>query len=128
MDPQNLSSFPIIVFTSSLALVANAANHITSLLLLTHRPRLLKSAGNRGSSTSPIWHAQSIAGIACSNSSSDWDPVLITGLLLAAKSMSHESQQAAVLETIDRITSDTGIRFDEEIQVLKASWKIARSN
>lgn len=129
IDEQNSSSFPFLVYTTPLALVANAVYHITSLLLLTHRPRIMKPLAGPRSLTSHIWHAQSIAGIAASNDSAEqWDPILVTGLLLAAKDMTHVSQQAAVLERLGRITALTGIKLDQEIEALKSTWDIAGYN
>lgn len=78
---------------------------------------------------SPIWHAQSIAGIATSNDSPEqWDPILVMGLILVAKDMTHKSQQSAVLERLRRITAATGMKLDQEIEVLKSGWSIAGHN
>lgn len=129
IDIASQASFPIIVFTTSLALLANAAHHITSLLLLSHRPRLVKSVAGSRSASSSIWHAQSIAGIAESNDSPDnWDPLLIAGLFLAARSMSHESQQAAVLETLHRLEKSTGMNLSGELHAITSDWHIARDS
>lgn len=121
------SAFPILLYTTSLALVANAVYHITSLLLLTHKPRLLKLLGDPGCFASHTWHAQSIAGIATSNGYLEqWDPILIAGLLLAAKEMTHESQQSVLLEQVRKITATTGIKLDSEIEALKSGWNVSR--
>ncbi|KAJ5118087.1 Protein of unknown function DUF3468 [Penicillium atrosanguineum] len=127
IDPDHSSSFPILIFTTPMALVANAVYHITSLLLLTHKPRLLKSLPGPRCFTSHIWHAQSIAGIAASNDSPEqWDPILIASLLLIARDMSHESQQAVLLERLRRITATTGINLKQETEALQSVWRIAR--
>ncbi len=129
IDPHDASSFPIIVYTTPLALVANVVYHVTSLLLLLHRPRLLKPLAGPRCLTSCIWHAQSIAGIAVSNDSPEqYDPILISGLFLAAKDMTHISQQTTVLECLGRITACTGIRLDREVEDLKSIWNIAAFN
>ncbi|CAI7661965.1 unnamed protein product [Penicillium palitans] len=127
IDPDHDSSFPILIYTTPMALVANAAYHMISLLLLTHKPRLLKSLPGPRSVTSHIWHAQSIAGIAASNDSPEqWDPILVASLLTIAKEMTHESQQAVLLERFSRITATTGIKLDRETDALQASWNLAR--
>jgi hypothetical protein len=129
IDAQRTSSFPIIIYTTPLALVANEVYHIASLLLLTHKPRLLRSvAGPRGFS-SPMWHSQSIAGIATANESPEqWDPILVAGLLLIAKDMTHEAQQSAVLERLAMVSATTGMNLDQEIAMLRSDWIIAGYN
>jgi hypothetical protein len=129
IDTQDASSFPILIYTTRLALVSNAVYHIASLLLLTQRPRLLKTVAGPRCFMSHIWHAQSIAGIATSNDFPEqWDPILVTGLILIAKDMTHGSQQSAILERLRRITATTGIKLDQEIDVLKSGWSIAGHN
>ncbi|KAG0652305.1 hypothetical protein D0Z07_1205 [Hyphodiscus hymeniophilus] len=129
IDAQNVSSFPILIFTTPLALAANAFYHMASFLLLKHRPRLLKVVPGPRSFTSHIWHAQSIVGISLSNDAPEqWDPILVAGLILVAKELTHESQQSAVLERITRITSVTGLKLDLEIETLKSGWSIAGHN
>lgn len=127
IDPDHDSSFPILIYTTPMALVANAVYHMISLLLLTHKPRLLKSLPGPRSVTSHIWHAQSIAGIAASNDSPEqWDPILVASLLTIAKDMTHKSQQAVLLERFSRITATTGIKLDRETNTLQTAWKLAR--
>ncbi|KAJ5781102.1 hypothetical protein N7457_006262 [Penicillium paradoxum] len=127
IDPDHDSSFPILIYTTPMALVANAVYHIISLLLLTHKPRLLKSLPGPRSVTSHIWHAQSIAGIAASNDSPEqWDPILVASLLTIAKEMTHASQQTVLLERFARITATTGIKLDREIEALQSAWNLAR--
>ncbi|KAJ5547257.1 hypothetical protein N7494_004842 [Penicillium frequentans] len=127
IDPDHNSSFPIMIFTTPMALVANAVYHITSLLLLTHKPRLLKSLPGPRCFTSHIWHAQAIAGIAASNDSPEqWDPVLVASLLFIARDMTHESQQVVILERLRRITATTGINLEHETDSLKSRWRVAR--
>lgn len=127
IEPDHTSSFPILIYTTPMALVANAVYHITSLLLLTHKPRLLKSLPGPRCFTSHIWHAQSIAGIAASNDSPEqWDPILIASLLCIAKEMTHESQQRVLLARLARIAETTGINLERETEMLQFAWSIAR--
>lgn len=127
IDSRHTSFFPILIYTTPMALVANAVHHLTALLLLTHKPRLLKSLPGPRCFTSHIWHAQSIAGIAASNDSPEqWDPILVAGLLLIARDMTHESQQRVLLECLTTITATTGIHLERETETLKSIWSIAR--
>jgi hypothetical protein len=126
---QNVSSFPILIYTTPLALAANSFYHMASFLLLRQRPRLLDVIPGPRPFTSLIWHVQSIVGIALSNDAPEqWDPILVAGLILVAKELTHESQQSAVLEGIARITSVTGLKLDHEIEALKSGWSIAGQN
>jgi hypothetical protein len=127
LDTANQASFPVIVFTASLAFLANAVYHITSLLLLTHKPRLVKSVAGSRTTRSRIWHAQRIAGIAESNDAPDQcDALLVAGLFLAARNMSHEAQQTIILGILYRIKKSTGMKLDDELHVLKSDWQISR--
>lgn len=127
IDPNRDSALPILIYTTPMALVANVVYHITSLLLLGYKPRLLKSLPGPRCFTSHIWHAQSIAGIAASNESCEqWDPVLIASLLLVARDMTHQSQQSVLMGIFRQITATTGINLDRETETLQSGWKIAR--
>lgn len=129
IDTQNDSSFPILVYTNPLAITSNVVYHITSFLLLTHRPRLLTAVAGPRYFTSQVWHAQSIAGIAISNDFPEqWDPILIASLLLVAKDMTHASQQSAVLMRLEQISVMTGMKLYREIAALKTAWSIAGCN
>jgi hypothetical protein len=127
IDPQNASSFPILVYTTPLSLVANAVYHVASFLLLTRKPRFVKTLTGPKCLSSSIWHAQSIAGIATSNDTVEqWDPILVAALLLIAKDMTHHLQQSAVLNRLQRITELTGINLDYEIESLQSQWRMSR--
>lgn len=137
IDQQNQSSFPMYIYTSPMALLANATYHIACLSLLRHKPRppSLPAQHNGSSSiylhndhtTSPIWHAQQVAGIATSNDFMEqWDPILVAGLLVISRSTAHNAQQLALLECMQRMARATGIRLDDEIESLQRHWKISR--
>lgn len=129
IDTANSSSFPIRIYTTAHALMSNVVYHITSLLLLTHKPRLLRILGDPRCFASHIWHAQAIAGIATSNDLLEqWDPILIAGILLTAKEMTHESQQAVLLKRLNLVTAITGIKLDHEIDLIKSDWNVSRQN
>ncbi|KAL4896077.1 hypothetical protein BDV59DRAFT_191336 [Aspergillus ambiguus] len=126
IDPDHISSFPILIYTTPMALVANAVYHATSFLLLTHKPRLLKSLPGPRCFTSHIWHAQCIAGIAASNDSPEqWDPIFIASLLLIARGLTHRSQQAVLLDRLRSITTTTGISLKHETEALESAWRMS---
>ncbi|KAL7816865.1 hypothetical protein V8C44DRAFT_265799 [Trichoderma aethiopicum] len=123
IDADNDSSFPIPVYTSSIALQCNIVYHISSRLLLQRKPRLLRLSSRQRHLSSLSWHAQQIAGIATRNEFGEqWDPVLIAGLLWVARDMTHPSQQESLLSCFRQISSSTGIKLDEEVQALRARW------
>ncbi|OGM49594.1 hypothetical protein ABOM_001638 [Aspergillus bombycis] len=123
----NCSSCPILIYTSPLALLANIIYHISSFLLLIHRPRLLKTIAGPRRFASRIWHAQAITGIATSNAFKEqWDPILIASLLTIAPEMTHTSQQSILLDLLGSIATTTGIKLDSEIDDLRSCWNISQ--
>jgi hypothetical protein len=127
IDAENCSSFPILIYTTPLALLANTVYHITSFLLLTHKPRLLKALPGSRCFASRIWHAQVIAGIATSNEFREqWDMILIASLLTIAPEMTHTSQQSILLKQLDKITTVTGIKLSSEIDALRSGWDVSQ--
>ncbi|KAK1250731.1 hypothetical protein MKX07_005286 [Trichoderma sp. CBMAI-0711] len=127
IDADNDSSFPIPVYTSSIALQCNIVYHISSRLLLQRKPRLLRLSSRQRHLSSLSWHAQQIAGTATRNDFAEqWDPILIAGLLWVARDMTHPSQQESLISCFRQISSATGIKLDEEIQTLRAKWNISQ--
>ncbi|KAK5993300.1 hypothetical protein PT974_06729 [Cladobotryum mycophilum] len=129
IDTENDSSFPITIFTSCIALLCNVVYHITSRLLLSKKPRLLKPPPTQQRHiASKSWHAQQIVGNAMRNDFPEqWDPILITSLLSIGEDMTDPSQQDVLLECFRRITASTGIEMGEEIQTLRDLWRIYRT-
>ncbi|KAI0378573.1 hypothetical protein F5Y04DRAFT_147383 [Hypomontagnella monticulosa] len=126
IDTETFSSFPIQIYTTTIALLSNAVYHITSLLLLLRKPRLSTLPTQDRHLTSPIWHAQQIAGIATRNDFADqWDPVLIAGLLLISRDMTNKSQQDTLLGCLRNISNTTGILLGKEIEALQSHWAIS---
>lgn len=126
IDADNESSFPIPVYTSSIALQCNIVYHISSRLLLSRKPRLLRLSSRQRHLSSLSWHAQQIAGTATRNEFAEqWDPILVAGLLWIARDMTHPSQQESLLACFNQISSSTGINLDEDIRNLKDRWNVS---
>ncbi|KAF7560851.1 hypothetical protein G7046_g3288 [Stylonectria norvegica] len=123
IDTDSSSSFPIKVFTTRGAMQANLVYHLTCLLLLSRKPRLMKLLHSQRHLMSQNWHAQQIAGIATRNCFEDqWDPITIAGLFYVARDLTHRSQQEASLACLLRVSAKTGLGFDQDIKTLRSHW------
>lgn len=118
--------FPTAIFSTGCAILANQLHHTTALLLLQCKPRTLRLPNGK---TSPVWHAQKICGIAASNDlSRTWDFTLLASLLMAARVMTHSSQHAVIIDTIEQVRRLTGWRVDSEIDRLRVFWNLGGQN
>lgn len=123
IDPSSAALFPIEIFSSPLSLVENVIYHISSILLLASKPRLVDSQVTFKLASSKAWHMHSIAGICERNDFAEqWDPVLISGVLLIAPEMTHAAQQQVLLQCLRRARSATGLDLTGEINSLKDAW------
>jgi hypothetical protein len=112
-------SFPIVLFSNACAIVANLAHHLTALLLLHFKPRAIRPIAETGSSISPVWHAQRLIGmVAAFNQPDIFDPLVIAGLIYAARKLSHPSQITIVVDILKKATQVTGMELQEEIEKL----------
>jgi len=120
--------FPIILFSNVCALLANFIHHLAALILLNCKPRAIKALAETGSSTSPVWHAQRLIGMIAAFDESDiLDPIVIAGVIYAAKRLSHPSQIAVVVEILNKAMQITGMQLQEEVEKLKAAYTISAS-
>lgn len=105
---ENEQFFPLILFSSGAATLANQMFHTAMLLLLQNQPRTLLNEHGRSVTMSPLWHAQRICGISLNNDSrNSWDFGMIGSLFVAARRMTYQPQQRAILAGIDRISRIT---------------------
>lgn len=126
IDPLNTASFPIHLYSSAIAVQAAIFYHITALLLVQHKPRLLNIPGRRQHFTSPNWHARAIAGIVTSNEFSEqWDPIVIASLLYIARDITYSAQQNYILDSFETISAVTGISLEDETKQLRSLWATA---
>lgn len=116
--------FPLVLFTNGVAVLANQLYHASMLLLLQNRPRTLQNEQGRSVFMSPLWHAQRICGISLNNDSrANWDFSLIASFYLAAKRMTYEPQQQAILRGINRISDITGWNLNTMSIQLIQEWQ-----
>ncbi|RAL10824.1 Zn(II)2Cys6 transcription factor domain-containing protein [Aspergillus homomorphus CBS 101889] len=116
------SGFPLVVFANGVGAYCNQLYHTAVLLLLQCKPRtaLLNSQARF---LSPLWHSQRICGIALNNDGRDcWDPCLVASFLVSARTMTHESQQKAILQGFERIHSITGWHIGRYLSHLQQDW------
>ncbi|KAK2031047.1 hypothetical protein LX32DRAFT_662080 [Colletotrichum zoysiae] len=125
--------FPVVLFTSGAAVLANQLYHTAMFMLLHNKPRTLQTAAaaaaaaaakkSSAASLSPLWHAQRVCGIALNNDRRDsWDPCLVASLYLAARRMTYEPQQRAVLECFERVGALTGWNVDGFTAKARENW------
>ena len=113
------SPFPTILFSNTCAILANVALHLTALILLQHKPRLVSAAAEPSSFISPIWHIVRLIGIAqVAVEDGFWDPLIAVGVLEAAKRLTDESQIEAATDILQNIVSASGLQLENEIQIL----------
>ncbi|KAH7156874.1 hypothetical protein EDB81DRAFT_403247 [Dactylonectria macrodidyma] len=116
--------FPLILFTNGAAVLANQLYHTSMLLLLQSRPRTLPKEHGRSVLISPLWHAQRICAISLNNDNqASWDLSLLASLFFAAKRMTYEPQQHAILRGLDRIGSLTGWNVNALSAQLVQEWQ-----
>lgn len=114
--------FSVIYFTNGMATFANQLYHTAMMLILAHKPRTAQLEQRRTPYLSQLWHAQRICSIAISNNRCEcWDPCLVASFYLAARRMTHESQQRAVLHGFENIGT-LGWLVNSFINQLKQDW------
>lgn len=118
--------FPLVLFTSGAALMANQLYHTAMLLLLQNKPRTFKSGRSRVSSTmSALWHARMVCGIAMGNDAREcWDPSLAASFVLAARGMTHWDQQRRLLSKLDDVSRLTGWKVGGYQKLMAQEWGV----
>lgn len=118
--------FPIVVFTSGAALLANQLYHTGMLLLLQKKPRFADKPSSNSPSMSMLWHAHRICGIAIQNDRPGWwDPCLVASLILAGRTATHASQQNIIVSTLESVERLTGWVVGPYVEQLRNEWQLA---
>jgi hypothetical protein len=121
------SPFPTLYFTSGAATFANLLYHTAMMLILAHKPRTLQLDQRRSSSWSRLWHAQRICGISVNNNRCEcWDPCLLASFYVAARHMTHETQQREILMGFKRVGA-LGWHVDGFVERLHREWRTSES-
>lgn len=116
-------SLPVVLFANGAGLFGNQLYHTAMLILLHCRPRTARVNDFHSAAMSPLWHAQRICSIALHNDRREcWDPCLLASFLMAARRMTHESQQQAVTQGFERIRIVTGWDTSGCLHKLQAEW------
>ncbi|KAF1916613.1 fungal-specific transcription factor domain-containing protein [Ampelomyces quisqualis] len=117
----NTLPFPHILFAHWAAISSNQLYHTSSVLLLTAR-----SKGRATPATVPtdsqIWHVKRICGISISNPHEGCLNNAIQPLWIAGRLLSHISEQALVVKTIQSIEALTGWTSTWRIRDLEHVW------
>jgi hypothetical protein len=119
------AAFPVIVFTNGASILGNQLYHTAMLIMLLHKPRTIRLP-NVSSYTSPLWNAERLCGIALNNDRREcWEPCLLASSVIAARRMTHKSQQRALLDGFRRIRDRTGFDITESLADLRKCWQPA---
>lgn len=115
--------FSLVLFTNGAGVFSNQLYHTAMLMLLQDKPRTVQLTDFQSSVLSQLWHARHICSIALNNDRRDWwDPCLLASSLMAARYMTHESQQQEILQGFERIRNLTGWDISRSLDVLCEEW------
>lgn len=124
------STFPVVLFSSSAGMLANAIYHTAMSLLLSRQPRDVALCDNidkdwaESAEASRIWHARRVCGIAVNSTeqyAESWDPCMIAAFFCAAKCMTEQAQQKDLIACLEAIKT-AGWRVDKLIHKLHREW------
>jgi hypothetical protein len=113
------SPFPKILYSNPAAMSGNQLHHTACILLLRHKPSgvIVTPKPN-----SIFWHARQICGISISNDDHAAWTNAIQPLWIAGQWMSHESEQKAILQLLEKIEKQSGWSTKWRAEDLKEFW------
>ncbi|KAF2119600.1 hypothetical protein BDV96DRAFT_596303 [Lophiotrema nucula] len=118
--------FPMVVFTSGAAVLANQLHHFGMVLLLQNKPRFASATHPSSSFMSAHWHTHRICGIAINNDRQEcWDPCLLSSYLFVARRITHHSQHTAIHNSLEDIQKLTGWNVSQHVNKLLEDWHMA---
>jgi len=117
--------FPVMCFTTSMALFATFLYHSLIHMLLAAKPRLVDLGNRTETNTSILYHAKRVCAIAAGNRESlKWDLFMIPLLESAARYMTHQHQQQRVLQAFDFVVATMGWKVEGVVNRLTTSWTL----
>ncbi|KAL5596689.1 hypothetical protein BROUX41_006619 [Berkeleyomyces rouxiae] len=99
------SPFPTIVYSNAAAMSGSQMYHTASLLMLQHKPAVVKLSPK---SRSVLWHARQICGISMSTDHHGAWTSSVQPLWFAGRCMSHPAEHRAILDLLGKIESTCG--------------------
>lgn len=121
IETTNTAPFPHIFFAHWAAISSNQLYHTSCVLLLNSNPKL-KTSLPQVPATSTMWHAKRICGISLANPHEGCLNNAIQPLWIAGRLLSHSSEQALVVKTIQQIELMTGWTATWRIRDLESTW------
>ncbi|KAI2785163.1 hypothetical protein F4815DRAFT_9426 [Daldinia loculata] len=124
------ATFPVVIFAGGSGVSSNTLYHTAMLLLLSNRPQSISLAELHRNSEldvahmSPLWHARRVCGIALNSEPEHthcWDPCMIAAFALAARRMTHPTQQNDIVACLSRVKA-AGWHIDSLVQRLRDEW------
>ena len=113
------SPFPKILYSNPAAISGNQLYHTAAILMLRHKPSSLTLTPKPNSI---FWHARQVCGISMSNDHHGAWTNAIQPLWIAGQWMSHESEQKAILQLLEKIETQSGWSTKWRAEDLKEFW------
>jgi hypothetical protein len=113
------SPFPKILYSNPAAMSGNQLHHTACILMLRHKPSGITVTPKPNSI---FWHARQICGISISNDDHAAWTNAIQPLWIAGQWMSHESEQKAILQLLEKIEKLSGWSTKWRAEDLKEFW------
>jgi len=113
------SPFPHLLYSNPAAMSGNQLHHTACILMLRHKP---PNTTVTPKPNSIFWHARQICGISISNDDHAAWTNAIQPLWIAGQWMSHESEQKAILQLLEKIEKQSGWSTKWRAEDLKEFW------
>ncbi|KAI4942771.1 hypothetical protein J4E91_009690 [Alternaria rosae] len=113
------SPFPRLLYSNPAAMSGNQLHHTACILMLRHKPSGITITPKPNSI---FWHARQICGISISNDDHAAWTNAIQPLWIAGQWMSHESEQKAILQLLEKIERLSGWSTKWRAEDLKEFW------